>query len=64
MGKFLYTKDDLEKIVLCQLENLNAMNDLITLLKVQNGILEKANKRLEKAITAQDILEKYEIKRK
>jgi|GEM_PF-5216126 hypothetical protein len=64
MGKFLYTKDDLEKIVLCQLENLNAMNDLITLLKVQNGILEKANKRLEKAITAHDILEKYEIKRK
>lgn len=28
-----YTKADLEELVYCQLENLNAMNDLIGIMK-------------------------------
>lgn len=46
-----YTKSDLEKIVFTQLENLNAMNDLISIMKHQNELLEKANKRLKDEVS-------------
>jgi hypothetical protein len=45
-----YTKADLEKIVFTQLENLNAMNDLLAIMKVQNELLENANKKLKNEI--------------
>ena len=45
-----YTKADLENIVMVQLENLDAMNDLISIMKVQNELLEHANKRLKDEI--------------
>lgn len=32
-----YTKADLEQIVMTQLENLNAMHDLLSIMKVQNS---------------------------
>lgn len=48
---YRYTKADLEKIVLQQLENLNAMNDLITIMQVQNDLIQKANKKLHNEIT-------------
>ena len=41
-----YTKADLEKIVYSQLENLDAMHDLLKIMKVQNDLLERMNKRL------------------
>lgn len=46
-----YTKAQLEQIVYTQLENLNAMNDLIRIMKVQNELLENANKRLSDEIS-------------
>ncbi len=41
-----YTKADLEEIVCVQLENLNAMHDLLKIMKTQNELLENANKKL------------------
>jgi hypothetical protein len=40
-----YTKADLEALVSCQLENLNAMHDLLSIMKVQNELLHNANKK-------------------
>jgi len=40
-----YTKADLERIVFTQLENLNAMNDLLSIMKVQNELIKNANKK-------------------
>lgn len=45
-----YTKADLEKIVYAQLENLHAMNDLLSIIKQQNELLEKANTKLKDEI--------------
>lgn len=47
-----YTKADLEKIVYTQLENLNAMHDLLNIMKVQNELLHNANKKLKDEIFA------------
>ena len=46
-----YTKADLEAIVYCQLENLDAMHDLLRIMKTQNELLENANKKLKDEIT-------------
>ncbi len=46
-----YTKADLERIVFTQLENLNAMNDLLAIMKVQNELLNNANKKLKDEIS-------------
>lgn len=46
-----YTKADLERIVFTQLENLNAMNDLLAIMKVQNELLDNANKKLKDEIS-------------
>ncbi len=46
-----YTKADLERIVFTQLENLNAMNDLLVIMKVQNELLNNANKKLKDEIS-------------
>jgi hypothetical protein len=46
-----YTKSDLENIVMVQLENLNAMNDLISIMKTQNELLDHANKKLKDEIS-------------
>jgi N-acetylglutamate synthase-like GNAT family acetyltransferase len=46
-----YTKADLEALVCCQLENLNAMHDLLRIMKTQNELLENANKKLKDEIT-------------
>lgn len=43
-----YTKAQLEELVCAQLENLNAMHDLLHIMKVQNGLIANTNKRLEK----------------
>ena len=45
-----YTKADLEEIVSTQLENLNAMHDLLSIMKYQNELLECANKKLKDEI--------------
>ncbi|MEP1779748.1 hypothetical protein [Reichenbachiella sp.] len=45
-----YTKADLESLVGHQLENLNAMHDLLRIMKVQNELLENANKKLSEEI--------------
>lgn len=46
-----YTKADLEQIVSAQLENLNAMHDLLNIMKVQNELLHNANKKLKDEIS-------------
>lgn len=46
-----YTKADLEQIVCVQLENLNAMHDLISIMKDQNELLNSANKKMKDEIT-------------
>jgi len=46
-----YTKSDLEEIVSVQLENLNAMHDLLSIMKHQNELLDSANKKLKDEIT-------------
>lgn len=46
-----YTKADLEAIVYCQLENLDAMHDLLRIMKTQNELLESANKKLRDEIS-------------
>lgn len=51
MSRYRYTKADLEEIVACQLENLNAMHDLLRIMKFQNELLENANKKLKDEIT-------------
>jgi|GEM_PF-644925 len=50
MGRLRYTKEQLEQIVFTQLENLNAMNDLLRIMKVQNEIIANANKKLKDEI--------------
>lgn len=45
-----YTKADLEQIVSVQLENLNAMHDLLSIMKHQNELLNIVNKKLEDEI--------------
>jgi len=51
MAKMRYTKDQLEEIVFSQLENLNAMNDLLSIMKHQNELLHNANKKLKDEIS-------------
>ncbi|MEN2399985.1 hypothetical protein GKZ90_0009365 [Flavobacterium sp. MC2016-06] len=46
-----YTKANLEQIVMMQLENLNAMNDLLCIMKVQNELLHNVNKKLKDEIS-------------
>ena len=45
-----YTKADLEKIVHTQLDNLNAIHDLLRIMKLQNELIENANKKLKDEI--------------
>jgi hypothetical protein len=42
-----YTKSDLERIVLVQLENLTAMEELLRLMNAQNELIQKANQKLQ-----------------
>ncbi len=42
-----YTKAQLETIVYTQLENLNAVHDLLRIMKQQNELLEEVNKKLQ-----------------
>ena len=46
-----YIKAALERIVSTQLENLNAMHDLLRIMKTQNELLENANKKLSDEVT-------------
>lgn len=54
-----YTKANLEQIVMAQLENLNAMNDLLIIMKVQNELLHNANKKLKDEIS--EFKEKHSV---
>lgn len=42
-----YTKAQLEQVVYTQLENLNAIHDLLRIMKIQNELIENANKKLK-----------------
>lgn len=57
MGRSRYTKAELEELVALQLENLNAIHDLIRIMKLQNELLENANKKLREEIS--DFKEKH-----
>ncbi|MFD2566771.1 hypothetical protein [Pseudotenacibaculum haliotis] len=46
-----YTKADLEKIVYSQYENLNAIHDLLRIMKHQNELLQEVNKKLKDEMT-------------
>ncbi len=54
-----YTKADLEQIVYTQLDNLNAVHDLLRIMKHQNELLENANKKLKDEI--EDFKKKIEL---
>ena len=45
-----YTKADLEEIVYKQLENLNAMHDLLGIMKFQNDLIQNINQTLREEI--------------
>lgn len=45
-----YTKADLEQIVYKQLENLNAMHDLLGIMKFQNDLIYNINQTLREEI--------------
>ena len=45
-----YTKADLEEIVYKQLDNLNAMHDLLRIMKVQNDLIQNINQTLREEI--------------
>ena len=47
-----YTKADLEEIVSVQLENLHAVHDLLGIMKFQNELIQKTNKKLKDEISA------------
>lgn len=47
MGKLRYTKAELEQLVFSQLENLNAIHDLLQIMKLQNELIENASKKLK-----------------
>lgn len=51
MSRLRYTKEQLEQIVFTQLENLNAMNDLLKIMKLQNELIENTNKKLKDEIS-------------
>lgn len=45
-----YTKAELEELVYAQLENLTAIHDLLHIIKTQNELLHKTNKKLSDEI--------------
>ncbi|CAA0225862.1 hypothetical protein [Tenacibaculum maritimum] len=45
-----HTKADLEQIVYKQLDNLNAMHDLLRIMKVQNDLIQNINQTLREEI--------------
>lgn len=51
MGRLRYTKAHLEELVFTQLENLNAIHDLLRIIKTQNELLQKANDKLSKQLS-------------
>ena len=62
MNRTRYTKAQLEEIVFTQLENLNAFNDLIRIVKIQNELIEKCNRVLTKEIAdVKEELKYYKI---
>ena len=46
MGRLPYTWDKLEEIIMTQLDNLDAMNDLICVMKEQTDLITRMNKKL------------------
>jgi hypothetical protein len=50
MAKLRYTKEHLEQIVLTQLDNLEAMGNLLRLIKEQNYLLAQHNDKLKEEI--------------
>jgi hypothetical protein len=46
-----YTKAQLEELICLQLENLDAMHDLLRIMKTQNELLHNANKKLSDEIS-------------
>ena len=57
-----YTKADFERIVMTQFENLNAMYDLLSIMKVENELLDNANKKLKDEVN--DFKQKFYSQRK
>ena len=45
-----YTKAQLEQVVYKQLQNLNAIHDLLRIMKLQNELIENANKKFKDEI--------------
>ena len=45
-----YTKADLQDIVYTQLENLDAMHDLLAIMKHQNDLIQNINKKLKEKV--------------
>ncbi len=51
MGKLPDTKEHLERIILTQLENLDAMHDYMIIVKKQTELVVQMNKKLERELS-------------
>lgn len=64
MGRFTYTKADIELIMLKQLENLDALGERVRLLQKQNELLVKMNHKLmEELSDARKEIKPYPVRR-
>lgn len=45
-----YTKEQLEEVVHAQFKNLNAIHDLLRIMKLQKELIENAHKKLKKEV--------------
>lgn len=59
-----YTKANLERIVMTQLENLNAMHDLLQIMKLQNELLHNLNKKLKDEVAGFEVKQRVYRKKK
>jgi regulator of replication initiation timing len=54
-----YTKPQLERIIAVQLEHIDALQDLLSLVKEQNTLIAKINERLRRKLSDQTPVKPY-----
>ncbi|SDL97537.1 hypothetical protein [Siphonobacter aquaeclarae] len=54
-----YTKPQLERIIAVQLEHIDSLQDLLSLVKEQNTLIAKVNERLRRKLSDQTPVKPY-----
>lgn len=54
-----YTKPQLERIIAVQLDHIDALQDLLSLVKEQNTLIAKVNERLRRELSDQAPVKPY-----